>query len=212
MRRLAAAFAFLVLLPLSVLPACNSVSVGADNKYGQTRGVGMVGVPIDTVADQVKAVTAKRSSDIEGPVSALVLSVHDGDTITVQLEDRKEKVRLIGIDAPLLDQVPWGVQARDALRGLLDGKTVRLETDIAIRDQYKQLLAYIYVGDLFINAEMIRHGQAVLYTVPPNGAHVEEYREAQTEAREAGRGVWNPDKPLEVQPDCFRKRKMGREC
>src|SRR5436189_24155 len=96
-----------LLLPVSLsflLPACGSVSVGADNKYGQTRAVGMVGVPIDTVADQVKAATAKRSSDIEGPLSARVLSVHDGDTITVQLEDRKEKVRLIGIDAPEIDQ------------------------------------------------------------------------------------------------------------
>src|SRR5439155_5287662 len=118
-----------LLLPVILsfmLPACSNVSIGADNKYGQTRGAGMVGVPIDTVADQVKAVTAKRSSDIEGPVSAMVFSVHDGETITVQLEDRKEKVRLIGIDAPELDQAPWGVQARDALLGLVEGKTVRL--------------------------------------------------------------------------------------
>jgi hypothetical protein len=37
-------------------------------------------------------------------------------------------------------------------------------------------------------ADLIRQGQAVLYTVPPNIAHVEEYQQAQTEAREAGRG------------------------
>jgi micrococcal nuclease len=172
----------------------------------------MVGVPIDTVTDQVKAVTAKRSSDIEGPVSARVLSVHDGNTITVQLEDRKEKVRLIGIDAPELDQAPWGVQARDALRELLDGKTVRLETDITIRDQYRGLLSYVYVGEMLVNLEMVRQGDAVIYTVPPNVAHVDEYRKAQSEAREAGRGIWDREKPLDVKPDCYRKVKKGQEC
>jgi micrococcal nuclease len=130
-----------------------------------------------------------------------VISVHDGGTITVLIDNRKEKVRLIGIDAPELDKVPWGIQARDALRGLVNGKSVRLETDITIRDQYRRLLAYVYVGEILVNLEMIRQGQAVLYTVPPNAAHVEEYRKAQLEARQAGRGVWGRQKPLDVPPD-----------
>src|SRR5207253_6190876 len=135
------------------------------------------------------------SPDIEGPLSAQVVSVHDGDSITVLIDGRKEKVRLIGIDAPELDQAPWGVQARDALRGLVDGKTVRLETDITIRDQYRRLLAYVYVGEMLVNLELVRQGQAVLYTLPPNVAHIEEYRQAQQEAREAERGVWDREKP-----------------
>jgi micrococcal nuclease len=53
------------------------------------------------------------------------------------------------------------------------------------------LLAYVFVGDMLVNLEMVRQGQAVLYTVPPNVAHVDDYRKAQQEAREAGRGVWN---------------------
>jgi micrococcal nuclease len=211
MRRLAAAVALLLLLPLSVLPACSSVSVGADNKYGQTRGVGMVGVPIETVTDQVKAATTRRFTDLEGPLSARVLSVDDGNTITVLIDNRQEKVRLIGIDAPELDQVPWGVQARDALRGLVDSKTVRLETDITIRDQYRRLLAYVYVREMLVNLEMVRKGEAVIYTVPPNVAHVEDYQKAQHEARGAGRGVWNPQQPLDINPDCYRKLKKRRE-
>src|SRR5207249_5174340 len=96
-----------LLLPVILsflIPACNSVSVGADNKYGQTRGVGMVGVPIETVTDQVKAATTRRSTELAGPLSARVLSVHDGNTITTQLEDRKEKVRRTGLDARGTDQ------------------------------------------------------------------------------------------------------------
>jgi micrococcal nuclease len=192
--------------------ACTNVSVGADNKYGQTRAVGMVGVSIDAVADQVKAVTTRRSSDVEGPLSGQVVSIHDGDTLTVLIDGRTEKVRLIGVDAPELAQLPWGEQARDALKALVEGKTVRLETDITARDQYKWLLAYIYVGETFVNLEIVRQGQAVIYTVPPNVAHVDEYRKAQAEAREAGRGVWKPAQPLNVAPECYRKLEKGREC
>ena len=147
-----------------------------------------------------------------GPVRAQVVSVHDGNTITVVIDGRTEKARLIGVDAPELDQEPWGVQSRDALRALVDGRMVRLETDVTKRDQYKRILAYVYVGDMFVNVELIRVGHAVMYTVPPNVAHVDDYRKAQSEAREAGRGLWNPAQPLDVMPDCYRKLKKGWEC
>ena len=52
----------------------------------------------------------------------------------------------------------------------------------------------------------------MIYTVPLNVAHVEDYRKAQTEARDAGRGVWDRDRPLDVNPDCYRKLKNGRAC
>ena len=202
---------FLILLAVFALPGCIGVS-GDVSPQGVNTSEVVLAVPLDRPYSFRQPDADQRLITRGGFLRAQVVSVHDGNTITVLIDNRLEKIRLIGIDVPQLDQVPWGVQARDALRGLVDGKTVRLETDITIRDQYKQLLAYIYVGDLFINAEMIRRGQAVLYTVPPNVAHVDEYQEAQTEAREAGRGVWKPDKPLEVQPDCFRKQKKGREC
>ena len=147
-----------------------------------------------------------------GFLHAQVVSVHDGGTLTVLLDGQHEKVRLIGIDAPEFDQSMRGVQARDVLKTLVGEKTVRLETDITKRDQYKRLLAYVYVGGLLVNAEMIRQGQAVLHTVPPNVAHVEEYQKAQIEAKEAGRGVWNAAQPLDVSPDCHSRRQKGLEC
>ena len=121
-------------------------------------------------------------------------------------------MRLIGIDAPELAQQPWGSRAQAALETLVKDRAVRLETDIAERDQYGRLLAYVYVDETFVNLELIRQGQAVLYTVPPNVAHVEAYRTAQDEAREARRGVWNRDTPLTVSPDCYRKARKGNPC
>jgi micrococcal nuclease len=201
------------MLPLGVLlsiTACSNVTVNADNQYGHPRG--MVGVPIETVTDQVKAIASPKQERITGPLSAQVVSVHDGGTITVLIDGRKEQVRLIGIDAPELDQKPWGPQASDALALFVENKTVRLETDITVRDQYKRLLAYVFIDDIFVNLEMISQGQAVLYTIPPNIAHVEELRLAQDEARQKGYGVWNPAHPLDVMPDCYRRQKKGGEC
>lgn len=139
-----------------------------------------------------------------------VLSVHDGDTFMVSLDGRKEKVRLIGIDAPELAQAPWGEQAHASLETLIQGRLVRSETDIAERDQYGRLLAYVYGDESFVNLELLRQGQAVLYTVLPNVVHIEEYRGR--EARQAGRGVWDQGTPLTVSPECYRKQQKGLAC
>jgi micrococcal nuclease len=197
----------LAVLALLCLYACSGVSVGSDNRYGYPRGGAVVHFPLE----------AKSKPHDPGFQDAMlitgqVVSVHNGDTITVQLSDRREKVRLIGIDAPEIGQAPWGEQSRDVLKSIVDGKQVTLETDVTVRDQYGRLLAYVHLDALFVNAEMIRQGQAVMYTVPPNVAHVEEYKKAQVEARETGRGVWNPAMPLDIDPDCFRKQKKGKEC
>lgn len=199
----------ILLLAFLALPGCIGVSGDVSPQGVETSEV-VLAVPLDrpyTFRQPDQRLTAQV-----GFLRAHVVGVHDGGTITVLIDNRQEKVRLIGIDAPALDQAPWGVQARDALRSLTDGKMVRLETDVTLRDQSKSLLAYVYVGELFINAEMIRQGQAVLSTVPPNVAHVEDYRKAQQEAREAGRGVWDRQHPLDVLSDCSRKLNKGPEC
>jgi micrococcal nuclease len=119
-----------------------------------------------------------------------VISVNSGDSFTVLIGPKLVKVRLIGSDAPDVTQSPNGRRAREFLRNLVRGKMVRLETDDRRRDHEKRLLAYVYVGDLFVNLELIRQGQSVAHSEPPNMRYREEYRKAQTEAREAGRGLW----------------------
>jgi len=202
---------FLILLAVFALPGCIGVS-GDVSPQGVNTSEVVLAVPLDRPYSFRQPDPDQHLTARGGFLRAQVVSVHNGDTITVLIDGVKEKVRLIGIDAPELDQAPWGVVSRDALRALVDSKTVRLETDITIRDQYRQLLAYIYVGEMLVNLEMVRQGQAVIYTVPPNVAHVDDYQKAQREARETGRGVWDREKPFDVAPDCYRKLKKGREC
>ncbi len=126
-------------------------------------------------------------------------SVLDGDTVVVALSDGAEEVRLIGIDTPESGE-DFSELATEALGALVSEKTVDLETDVETRDQYGRLLAYVWVGSLMANEEMLRQGLATLYTVPPNARHVERLRAAQDEAQAAQRGVWGEpaDSPLKI--------------
>ena len=58
------------------------------------------------------------------------------------------------------------------------------------RDRYGRLLAYVWVGDVMINAELVRLGFAQVMTVPPNVRHQALFVKLQRDARAARRGLW----------------------
>jgi micrococcal nuclease len=122
--------------------------------------------------------------------SAMVTEVTDGDTIMIAVG---HYVRYIGIDAPELYPEPeaYGREAWLANRRLVEGKTVRLERDISDTDRYGRQLRYVYVGDVFVNAELVRLGLARAGAYPPDTRHQEHLEALEAEARSAGRGVWN---------------------
>src|SRR5207244_10360084 len=86
---------------------------------------------------------------------------------------------------------PGGREASDVNRALVEGRTVRLEMDVRARDRYGRLLAYVWIGDLMINAELVRRGYAQVMTVPPNVRHQALFVKLQRDARDAGRGLWS---------------------
>jgi micrococcal nuclease len=128
-------------------------------------------------------------------LEALVVRVVDGDTIVVQVEGRNEKVRYIGVNTPELHhpvrgEEAGGREATEVNRDLVGGKQVRLELDVQVRDRYGRLLAYVWAGELMVNAELVRRGYAQVMTIPPNVRHQELLLKLQREARQAGRGLW----------------------
>lgn len=128
-------------------------------------------------------------------LEATVLRVVDGDTIVVSLGTRVERVRYIGVNTPEVHhptrgEEPGGREASAVNRELVEGRTVRLELDVQERDRYRRLLAYVWVGDVMVNAELVRRGYAQVMTVPPNVRYQALFLKLQREAREAGRGLW----------------------
>ena len=152
-----------------------------------------------TVAGLLAPACTITGSD-QPPPHVQVVTVTDGDTIWVCcLNGQREKVRYIGIDAPETQHPVKGVQeygheAKAANRKLMQGKAVRLEFDVARRDRYGRLLAYVYLEDgMFVNAWLVEHGFAQVMTVPPNVKYQNLFLRLQREARGSKRGLWGRD-------------------
>jgi micrococcal nuclease len=115
------------------------------------------------------------------------VSVTDGDTIRARVGGVEERIRYIGIDTPERGR-PCFEAASRANAGLLERGPLRLEYGTERRDRYGRLLAYVYAGDVFVNAELVRRGFARRYTVPPNLAHAGEFGRLERVARRENRG------------------------
>src|SRR2546426_947155 len=102
------------------------------------------------------------SAQQEG-VLAYVTRVVDGDTFYAAVGNKLESVRYIGINAPEIHhptkgREPYGEQAKEANRQLVEAKWVTLFYDVQIRDRFGRLLAYVYVGNTFANAALVWWG------------------------------------------------------
>jgi micrococcal nuclease len=135
---------------------------------------------------------------------ARVIAVNDGDTVTILMNNREARARLIGMDAPEMGQEPWGKLAQKHLRQLLKEARwrVAVETDVVKYDKYNRLLVYLWTPDeVMLNERMVRDGYAVLFTIQPNSKYADRLRKAQRIARDEKRGIWGPEglkeKPLD---------------
>jgi micrococcal nuclease len=131
------------------------------------------------------------SSPTPSPIEGQVTKVIDGDTIEVNLGGRIYRVRYIGMNTPEVGQLCADeATARNA--ELVGGKMVTLVKDISETDKYGRLLRYVYVGDIFVNAQLVKDGYAQAATYPPDVAFADLFVQSEGEAREAQRGCWAP--------------------
>jgi micrococcal nuclease len=142
------------------------------------------------------ALPAAAQPALEGTVIRVV----DGDTIHVRLRERIEKVRYIGVNTPEVHhpsrgEEPGGRMAAAVNDHLVSGRRVRLELDLQARDRHGRLLAYVWVEETMVNAELVRRGFAQVMTVPPNVRHQLLFLTLEREARAAGRGLWAAPAP-----------------
>lgn len=134
----------------------------------------------------------------ERDANATMVRVVDGDTIDVDIDGTRERVRLIGIDTPETKKegTPvqcFGPEATAYTTSLLpEGTPLALERDVEARDRYGRLLAYVYRADdgLFVNLSIAAEGYARLLTIPPNVAHSDEFVAAARQAEAHDKGLW----------------------
>jgi micrococcal nuclease len=125
------------------------------------------------------------------PISGEVIEVDDGDTIDILIGNQEFRVRYIGVDSPEINQ-PFGDQARQFNRALVDGKMADMYYDVSETDRYGRLLLYVFVGDTFVNYEMVRSGYGIAKDYPPDTACSASFHEGTNIAKQKELGIWAP--------------------
>ena len=142
-------------------------------------------------------------SDVDflyGPAyGARVISIADGDTITVRHGRRKEKIRLYGIDCPEKLQ-EFGSQARSLTTSLTTDQLVSI---VPIdQDRYGRTVAYVILPDgTNLNYTLVSEGYAWWYRKYANRDPQFACRELMARAKK--KGLWASDDP--IAPWDFRK-------
>jgi len=134
-------------------------------------------------------------------------NIYDGDTFHAMVEGKDEKIRVIGIDTPEMDDPVFGAEAKQARQftvSLIEGKTVWLEVDVgAERDQYGRLLAYVWLVDPTdmqdkakqvaqntLNGRLVAEGYAKSVTYKPNTTYADLFEGLAKQAQKDGLGLW----------------------
>lgn len=129
-----------------------------------------------------------------------VIEVNSGDVITIFNLNRPVRVKLLGVDAPELNQA-FGDVAKKHLYDLLFDKSVLVHYSGIAADQ--SLTGRVLLNDADIGAQMIRDGAAWL---DPNNmdrlsaTERDVYQQSEMAARSERRGLWqqaNPTAPWE---------------
>lgn len=123
-----------------------------------------------------------------------VKKVFDGDTL---LLDDGEKIRLLGINTPEIDSSlrvgePLSEQAKEYLQRLVEGKKVRIESDVTLFDKYQRKLAHLFTEEgEHINLKLVEKGFAAVNIHPPNIKYLDDLTKAQQHAETGRIGIWS---------------------
>ena len=132
--------------------------------------------------------------DIDGEKCYLVTEIVDGDTIRIK-DGLESSVRYLGIDTPeILTEFspgdPFGSEAGELNKKLVNEKRVCLEFDKERYDPYGRILAYVYVDGLLVNEELVKKGLARSLIFDPNRKFEDRIKSAENLAKNKRLGIW----------------------
>jgi len=131
-----------------------------------------------------------------------VVHVADGDTFTLLVDGRREKIRMASIDAPEVAKdsqrpgQPVAQASRKALGGLIAGKTLAL--DCYERDHYQRSICDVPLADgSTANRRQVQRGMAWA-NMEKRGQFLRDARmpELEREARQSRLGIWGQGRPV----------------
>ncbi len=124
-------------------------------------------------------------------ISGRVVSVADGDTLTVLSEDHQQfKIRLAGIDAPEKAQ-SFGQISKRQLSSLCFNQ--QAEVKVIATDKYHRTVGDVFCEKTHANEEMVKGGYAWVYRQYSEG--FEQFIPLEQAAQEAKIGLWADPQP-----------------
>jgi len=153
---------------------------------------------------------AKVAPDPDVFTEATVTKIVDGDTFWVTWKGGSDKVRLIGINAPEIDQFATGKTdgdySTDYLSSLIKvDQVVYMQTDVSDSDQYNRLLRYVWlekpndknkddeIRSKMLNALILLNGYADAVEYTPDVKYSKNFSTYQSEAQKNKLGLWQED-------------------
>jgi endonuclease YncB( thermonuclease family) len=120
-----------------------------------------------------------------------VVGVHDGDTVTcIDEANQQQKIRLAEIDAPEVSQ-DFGKVSREALAGMVFGKTIQVVDDG--KDRYGRWVGRLYVDGIDVNRQMVATGMAWHYAAYSKDSSLAAL---QSQAQAQRLGLWSQPNPM----------------
>jgi len=129
------------------------------------------------------------------PNLGYVTRAAEGDLIYADVAGRIEAIRYLGVNVPVVDhpargREPYATVVRERNRQLVEGKWIRLVFEREPRDAHGRLQAYVWVGDVFVNAALLYYGYAEAAPPSPEVRYSEYFKGLEDGARRDKRGLW----------------------
>lgn len=143
-----------------------------------------------------------------------VSHIYDGDTI--RLTDGR-KLRLIGLNTPERGSngnknQPFYLSAKNQLQEIIKKNHYQLKIVIGKEkyDRHKRLLAHIFtIEGKNISAILLKNGQGFSIAIPPNIQFLTCYRNAEKNAQNHKRGIWNHTFSKAIETSSISKSTQG---
>lgn len=164
-------------------------------------------------------ITPELAMDMTGKelIDVKFISANDGDTFNVEMDGKKERVRLLMIDTPEMnydkgDPMPYAEDAKSMTIQLLENaKSVQLLFDKGLEtDKYDRYLAYAFVDGVSLHERLLTEGlAAVRYVNKPNDTLEDELLNIQQVAQQKKLNIWAHENYL--QRDGFHPEEVNKQ-
>src|SRR5690606_26596504 len=101
---------------------------------------------------------------------------------------------------------PWGAKSTDALKAMIAGKAVKIRNRDT--DHYGRVLGNVYVGELNVGTEMVRTGNAWVYTRYNTDPSLDAI---QSSAQKSNTGLWSLHENERTPPWEWRRAKKNKK-